>query len=295
MNRAAPFLCATLFGLVPCFRLSADEAAPASRQVEDLIGRTLVIPAHPKHVLSLCTTVTDTMLRLGAGEQLAGIDEYSRIVPGATNLAVLGKGSAISREQVLSRKIDLAFIWWFQDDVAQMLADLRVPTVKIRCDRADELPAEIRLIGCCVGLTNAANQLAGKVGAQLEVLRQASATNAPRVYVELYSPFKTSGRGSYLNDLIELAGGRNVAADATGPVLFSAERLLQSDPDVVLVIDGFATPETFMHRTGMNALTAVKAGRVYSIDRNLLVAGAGLPQNAATLRRWFNLNPQTKH
>ena len=270
-------------------------AGPPFRPVIDGGGRVVSVPAQPQRILSLCTTVTDTLLRLGQKERLAGIDEYSRVVPGATNLAVLGRGSALSREQVLARQIDLAFIWWFQDDVAQMLTGLQVPTVKIRCDRADEVPATIRLIGCCVGLTNAANQLAGAVGAQLEVLRRSPPTNAPRVFVELYSPFKTSGHDSYLHDLIELSGGRNVAADATGPVLFSTERLLQSDPDVVLVIDGFATPETFERRTGMNALTAVKAGRVYSIDRNLLVAGAGLPQNVAALRRLFNLHSRTKY
>ena len=195
---AAQFLWSALLGLAFAFRVNAGEAAIASRQVEDLTGHTLTIPLHPQHVLSLCTTVTDTMVRLDAGGQIAGIDEYSRIVPGATNIAVLGKGSAISREQVLSRNIDLAFIWWFQDDVARMLADLGVPTVKIRCERADEVPAAIRLIGDCVSMTNAADQLAWNVGAQLATLRQIPGTNVPRVFAELYSPFKTAGHNSVL-------------------------------------------------------------------------------------------------
>jgi iron complex transport system substrate-binding protein len=283
-----------LFALLGIVCVLTAGAAPSSHEVVDMAGHSVVVPAQPKHVLSLCTTATDAMLRMGAEDWLAGIDEYSRIIPGTTNLAVLGKGSAISQEQVLSRKIDLAFIWWYQDDAAQMLAGLGVPAVRIRCERADDVSATIRLIGDCVGLTNAADQLANNVDAQLETLRKTSATNAPSVYVELYSSFKTSGRDSYLNDLINLAGGRNVAADTTGPVLFSAERLLQDNPDIVLVIDGFATPETFAHRPGMDALAAVKTGRVFSIDRSLLVAGAGLPQNVAALHRLFNLNTQTK-
>ena len=264
------------------------------RQVVDLTGRTVAIPANPKHVLSLCTSVTDTMLRLGAVERLAGIDEYSLVVPGATNIAVLGKGSALSREQILNRRIDLAFIWWFQDDAAQTLADLRVPTVKIRCERASEIPAMIHLVGGCVCATNQADQLAAKVASQIEALRQAPTTNAPRVFAELYSPFKTAGRNSYLDDLIGLAGGRNVASDTDGPILLSAERLLQSDPEVVLLIAGFASPESFARRNGTDALAAVKAGRVYSINRYCLVAGAGLPEGVAKLRRLFDNNTQTK-
>ena len=85
-----------------------------------------------------------------------------------------------------------------------------------------------------------------------------------------------------------------MAADTDGPILFSAERLIKSDPQVVLVIEGFASPETFAQRNGMNALAAVRAGRVYSIDRYCLVAGAGLPEGVAKLRRIFNLNLQPK-
>jgi len=292
--RAFKFVIMAFLGMVCAFRLNADGPAPAIRRVEDLTGRKVLIPARPRHVLSLCTSVTDTMMRLGAEDRLAGIDEYSRIVPGTAKLAVLGKGSAISREQVLSREIDLVFVWWFQEDVAEMLADLRVPTVRIRCGRAEEIPASIRLVGLCAGLTNAANELAARVSTELNGLRQSAATNGPRVFIEMYSPFKTSGRDSYLNDLIELAGGHNVAAGATGSILFSAERLLESDPDVVVVIDGFGTPEEFARRSGLENLSAVKLRRIHVIDRYCLVAGAGLPEDVAKLRQLFNRNFQSK-
>lgn len=269
---------------------AAQESGAGFREIRDAAGQVVKVPAAPAHVLSLCTSATDTMLRLGEGARLAGIDEYSRIVPGATNLAVLGRGSAISREQVLARQIDLAFVWWFQDDVAHLLADLQVPVVKLRCGRAAEVPATIRLVGQCVAASNAAEALAQTVEEKLARLA-ASATNAPRVYLELYSPFKTSGRDSYLNDLIELAGGRNVAADATGSVLLSAERLLQADPQCVVLLTGFGTPEQFARRGGLEHLAAVKARRVHVLDRYSLVAGAGLPEGVAALRRL--LHPTT--
>jgi iron complex transport system substrate-binding protein len=259
-------------------------------EVADSTGRTVAVPENPRHILSLCTSVTDTLLRLGAGDRLAGIDEYSRVVPGATNLAVLGKGGAISREQVLARNVDLAFVWWFQDDAAQLLADLQVPTVKIRCGRADEVPVTIRLIGRCAGLTDAAGRLADGVAAQLESLRRTSATNGPRVFLELYSPFKTAGRDSYLNDLIELAGGRNVAAAASGSILFSSEQLLAADPQCVILLSGFGTPEQFARRAGLEHLSAVRSNRVYILDRYCLVAGAGLPEGVAALRQLIHSN-----
>jgi iron complex transport system substrate-binding protein len=262
--------------------------------VTDSAGRTVVVPDHPRHILSLCTSATDTLLRLGEGARLAGIDEYSRVVPGATNFAVLGKGGAISREQVLARGVDLAFVWWYQDDAAQLLAECGVPVVRLRCGRAHEVPGLIRLIGQCIGQTNAAQQLAATVTAQLDALGQPPATNAPRVFVELYSAFKTAGRDAYLNDLIGLAGGRNVAADAPGAILFSAEQLLAADPQCVVLLAGFGTPEQFARRSGLDRLSAVQAHRVHVLDRYCLVAGAGLPDGVAALRRIFKFNPQTK-
>jgi iron complex transport system substrate-binding protein len=273
---------------------SAGAGSGATRQVEDATGRRVQVPERPKRVLSLCTSVTDTVLRLGAAERLAGIDEYSRVVPGASNLVVLGKGSAISREQVLARGIDLAFVWWFQDDAARTLEELEVPTVMVRCGRVEEVPGTIRFVGQCLGLKEAADKLAASVAGQLEDLRRSAGTNGPRVYVELYSPFKTSGRDSFLNDVVALAGGRNVAGDASGAVLFSGERLLQSDPEVVVLIEGFGTPETFRRRGGLENLSAVKSGRVHVIDRYCLVAGAGVSADVSRLRSLFGLNNEAR-
>jgi iron complex transport system substrate-binding protein len=265
---------------------AAQGADGVYREIKDAAGYVVRVPAAPTHVLSLCTCATDTVIRLGEGRRLAGIDEYSRIVPGATNLAVLGKGSALSREQVLARQIDLAFVWWFQEDAARLLDDVGVPVVRLRCGRAAEVPATLRVVGQCLAATNAAEALARSVAEKLVQLASTSTNaDAPRVYLELYSPFKTGGRDSYLNDLIELAGGRNVAAEASGSVLLSAERLLAADPQCVVLLSGFGTPGEFARRGGLDGLSAVKAQRIHVLDRYCLVAGAGLPEGVAALRR----------
>jgi len=268
--------------------------ASSAREVEDSTGRKVPVPEHPTRVLSLCTTATDTAVRLGAAGQLAGIDEYSRVVPGASNLLVLGKGTTLSREQILARGIDLAFVWWFQEDAARMLEELRVPTLRIRCGRVDEVPQTIRCVGDALGTAEAAARLADEVRQEIDLLRHSATTNGPRVYVELYSPFKTSGQDSFVNDLVELAGGRNVATEAKGAVLFSSEQLLRSDPEVVLLMRGFGTPGDFGQRGGFKELSAVKARRVYVIDRYHLVAGAGIAGGIAELRRMFNPESQTR-
>ncbi|MFZ4695929.1 MAG: ABC transporter substrate-binding protein [Verrucomicrobiia bacterium] len=241
--------------------------------------------APPQRVLSLCTTATDVLCALGAGKQLAAIDEYGRVVPEAAAVPVVSKGSALAREEVLARRVDLAFIWWYQDDAARLLEDLSVPVERICCARATDLPDTVRLIGRRVGREKAARRLADDLAAFLKEHATPSARPAPRVYLELYAPFRTVGSESYLDDLIALAGGANIAASISkGSVLLSAEQLVAADPDVILFVRGFTTAEAMARRPGLSGLRAVKVGRVVGIDRASLIAGSRLPEEVAHLR-----------
>ncbi|MCG3150340.1 MAG: Vitamin B12-binding protein [Verrucomicrobiae bacterium] len=225
----------------------------------------------PQRVLSLCTTATDVLCAIGATNQLAGIDEYGRVVPGTTNVPVIAKGSALSREEVIARRFDLAFLWWYQDDAAKLLQDVGVPVVRLRAGRAAELPATVRLIGQQTGHETAAAELADELSAFLKSQTNQPA-KPPRVYLELYGANITVGGDSYLNDLITLAGGTNVAADIQrSSVVFSTEQLIAAKPDVVLFVNGFTKP-------------AIPHAHIVGIDRHWLVAGSRLAEAVAHLR-----------
>ena len=142
----------------------------------------------------------------------------------------------------------------------------------------------IQLIGECMNRRPAADKLAGKVKAYLPATDTPPAEAGPRVYLELYGPFKTVGRDSYINDILELAGGKNIAGDVTGSVLLSPERLIQADPDMILFMDEFTTAAAIAARSGMAESRAVRAGNVHPIERYWLVPGGGLPVAVDKLR-----------
>ena len=224
-------------------------------------------------------------MRLQAQDRLAAIDEYSRIVPGTESALVIGKGSAIAREQLVALGIDLAFIWWFQDDAAAVLQDLAIPVVRLRSGRASEVPDMIRLVGACLAVNQAADDLARPIDTFLARSTAQAPQETRRVFLELYGPFKTLGSDTYTNDLLELAGGRNIAAETRGTVVFSVERLVQADPEVILFVGETAGADAIARRPGLVHLRAVRQGRVLAVDRYWLVAGASLPQSVAKIRR----------
>jgi len=269
--------------------LSGQKTSPhvaRHRQITDMTGRPVQVPATPRRVLSLCTSATDTLLALGQRDLLAAIDEYSRVVPQSQSIPVIGKGSALSRERVVALGIDLALVWWYQDDAAALLQDLGIPVVRLGAARAAQIPAMVRLIGQCVNASEAAEPLARQLEDFLQAITPApTAHAAPKVFLELYGPYKTAGRETYADDLLQLAGGRNIAAASTGPLLFSPEQLIAEDPEVILFVDEFANAAGLARRGGWSGLSAVQSGRILPIPRYWLVAGPGLPDAVGQLRR----------
>lgn len=273
----------SIFALAAALALAVS-AAPG-REMTDATGRRVTAPDEPRQIASLCTSATDTLLRLGLGDRLAAVDEYSRIVPGAEAIPVMGKGSAISREQVLSYGLDMAFIWWYQDEAAALFQDLGVPVVRLRAARISEVPELIRLVGTAAGAEAPAETLAQRLTDDIARLRGHPLEGpAPRVYVELYGALKTAGRDTYLNDLLELAGASNIAAQAAGSLLLSRERLIEADPEVVCFVQEFARAEDFAQRPGWSGVAALRQGRVIPLNRYLLVAGGGCTEAVDELR-----------
>lgn len=268
-------------GLGLAHRGSHPAQSASARVVRDMTGREVRIPSQPVRVLSLCTSATDTLLRLGQGERLAAIDEYSKVVPGTDGFPSVGKGAAISREEVIARRIDMAFVWWFQDDVVATLEQMSIPCVKISDVRLAEVDGMIRFVAECMNCPHGARRL---VAALSPATRPAGGPARPRVYLEMYGPFKTVGGDCYVNDLLEHAGLSNIVSERNGGLLLAREELIQADPDVVLFVSEFASAKSIAERAGMEGLRAVQAGRVYPLERRWLVAGAGWPDAVAAIR-----------
>lgn len=257
------------------------------RALTDPTGRTINVPSRPARLLSFATSATDAIVRLGCGANLVGIDEYSRIVPGAEHALVVSKSGTVSREAVSARGADLAFVWWYDDDRAALLRDLGIPVFRIPSITPDRIPDVLRAIGEVLGVGVEAGKLAGIMDDEL-----AAGVPAPerpvKVYWEMYGAFKTAGAGSYADELIRRAGGVNVATACGKGGLISAEALVTSPPDVVLFVRDFGTADELKARPALATCPAIARDRVFSVDRLHLVAGAGMPEAVKELRVLFN-------
>ena len=254
--------------------------------VEDMAGRKVEIPKDPRNILSMCTTVTDTLLRLGEGRRLGGIGVESTCIP-ATELAkVLGRGDEIARRQIEVTGIDLAFVWTDEKAAAKKLQDLGLPVLKVKYPRAEEVPDVVRFVARTLGREEAAEKLLKRVE---EFLKQAKSRHEPEerpsVYLELKAEYATAGKNTYINDLINYADARNIAASQEGFGPLEPEKIVEADPDVILYVEEYKHYRAILQRQELQGLKALRKERISPVKRYWLVPGVGLPNAAASFRK----------
>ena len=153
---------------------------------------------------------------------------------------------------------------------SQQLEQMGIPIVcVIEKQRFDGLYENISKIGQLVGRTSEADSLVELMKTQLQSLtQQLNNTNTVRpsvYYVGGFGPSGnfTAGGNSFINDLIDMAGGRNIAADITG-WSYSLEALMQADPDYIMIRREDSA--TFCRTQPYNRLKAVKQGNVIALE-----------------------------
>jgi iron complex transport system substrate-binding protein len=249
--------------------------------VVDDAKRTVTIPSTPQRIVSLAPSTTEIAAALGLSQRLVAVDTFSDFPAEVKSLAKVNT-SPLNLEQVVSLKPDLVLAAGITspDDVKK-ISDLKLSVLVVGAPATtfDSVFADILMVGKATGTDARATSITDSMKQKLEAVKAKinTAKSKPKVYWKLDAtdPAKpyTPGPGSFVDDLIKLAGGTNVAAGAKSPYAqISAEEVVAANPDVIILSD-FAygtTVESVKARKGWSAITAVKNNRVLPIDDNLV-------------------------
>ncbi len=263
-----------LAGLVVCASLAAcDRVAPAHTPATDDFGDTIAVGASPRRIVSLNPTTTELLYALGAGDRLVGRTTYDRIPAAVLGVPDLGPGLRPNVEAVLAARPDLVVLYASQDnrDAARRLRAAHVPTVSYKVDRIADFARVTEALGRIVGDTLAARRTIDSVTRTLEATRARTARLPhPRVFWFLWeNPLLAVGGGSFLNELLDIAGARNVYDSLPGPSpAVSFEDLLRRDPDVILA--SAATRARMLSDPRWRSLRAVRDSQVLVFDTTIV-------------------------
>jgi iron complex transport system substrate-binding protein len=272
--RASPVVRVLLLVLSLLLAVCAREARHESARTADDFGDTVAVARPPQRIVSLNPSTTELLFAIGAGNRLVGRTTYDMWPVAARALADLGPGLRPNVEAVLAARPDLVVLYASDDnrDAARRLRGAGVATAAFRVDRVADFERVTLALGTLTGDSVAARTTVDSVRRTLERVRAATAPLArPTVFWPLYDqPLLATGGGSYLNELIEVAGGSNVYGFMKEPsprVTF--EDLLRRDPDVVL-----ASPDSrvrYLADPRWRALRAVREGRLLAVDTMLVL------------------------
>jgi iron complex transport system substrate-binding protein len=253
---------------------AAPIAFPAT--LTDFQNRSVTLPKRPERIVSIGPSITEFLFALGAGPRVVGVDDFSDEPAAVLQIEKVG-GIKVNFEKVVSLRPDLVLSVKFSDGTIERLAGAGLLVLVVDPQSAGDVARTAILLGRAVGSDGEA--MAKDIERRIDAVRSKTSASAtkPRVYHEIDAsdPTKifTVGPGSYIHDLITVAGGQNIGARASSayPQL-SAEEILRSDPEIIVLAaaDYSAKPEQVVARTGWSVISAVKNGRIVTIAPNLI-------------------------
>ena len=255
----------------------------------DDYNQTVAVPLSPKRIVSTSPAVTEIIYAFGAEDLLVGRTDFCVFPAEAQSIESIGGISNLNVEKIVSLEPDLVISGSMIPRKASLqLEKMGVPIVcVIEKQTFDGLYENIEKIGQLTGYRQAADSLNRLLRSETErVTRELAAAGkegeAKSVYYVVgYGSTGnfTAGGNSFINDIITMAGGRNIAADITG-WSYSLEALMQADPDYVMIRREDSA--AFCTTPPYNKLSAIKKGHVIAIESGTI--DLQVPRNIDAIR-----------
>lgn len=274
--RFAPLIVlASLLWAPPAHAQEAGGTRPVS--IVDDLGRLVLFPAPPCRIVSLIPATTEIIYALGAEGCLVGRSMYDNFPPEVLALPDVGQAIGVAIERVVTLRPDLVLLVAGSDN-ARTIAEfdrLGVRSLVFRMNRLEDLRSTIGRLGAALERPSTADSLWAAIDGDLIAVRdRTTELDRPTVYYDIaHPPPFTIGRGSYLDSLIFIAGGRNVFHDVAAPSpTVSLEAIVDRDPDVIVfpVSEAWAGAGSPLERPLWSSLRAVRERRVREVDADLL-------------------------
>ena len=232
-------------------------------EVVDDAGDTLTLEAPARRVVSLIPASTELFFAIGAGASLVGRTSYCDYPAAAKAVPDLGDGIKPSIEAILAQHPDLVVLYNSGQNaaVAGRLRELGIPAVRLNTDALSSVDRVARILGTLTGQEQGADSVAAVFDTALSAATRPIRENRPKILLLVWEqPPMTIGRGSFLHELVERAGGRNLFADVNASSgVVSIEAVAARNPD--LIFTTAEGPAAFASRPEWQVVPAIREHR----------------------------------
>ena len=249
----------------------------AAKNITDQLGRAVSLPDDPQRVVSLAPSITEIIFALGQQDRLKGVTIYSDFPEDAAKLPRVGSYVNLDLERIVALKPDLCIA--IKDGnpkaVVKRLESLKIPVYAVDPRNLDAVMQTILEIGNLLNAGENAKALVQGMRFRIQRVKSqvAKAAHRPGVFFQIgISPIVSVGANTFGHELIEIAGGNNLAAGPTTYPRFSREQVLSFSPEIFIISSMAGTGAFDRVKAQWNRwsdLPAVRNQRIYLVDSNL--------------------------
>ena len=263
--------------------------------VYDDSGRPVDLTRPVTRIVSLAPALTETLFALGVGHKVVGRTRWCDAPAEALEVTSIGDGLEPNVEVILSQRPDLVVFYSAvaNEPAIEQIESLGINTVSVRTDRLTDLVRATRLLGRVTGTVDRADSLVRAFERELAELEESRPTDPVinALILTWDTPPIIIGKASFLNEIVELAGARNVFDDVDLPSLrVSIEAIVERDPDLVLVTSDSSLTNR-VDRPEWRAVPAIRDRRFFLVigneySRPSFRAPSGIRKLRAALEEW---------
>ncbi len=270
----------------------AEDPGDLKLTVVDDREKSIYFADSPQRIVSLGSSFTEIIIALNEADRLVGVDYSGAAINGVpTNVTDLGKTSSLSMEALLFLEPDVVIIWNF-NMYQSLIGDMESKGLKVVAyhpKTVNDTLSTMERIGDMLGSDASAlvDSMRARVNAVVEKTADLTEDERTRIYLELASKSgQTTGGGTLSNELIELAGGRNIFANGTGYWLANIEEVKDRDPQVIVVEDSSIRGNDYFNST-YRYTEAVENEQIYRIAAGTLTTSPRMVDALEDLARWL--------
>lgn len=254
--------------------LMTGALALAEMPTQDRAGNPLAVPEKVETIASLAPSITQVLIDLGMADKIIAVDTYSAGSKGLDETLPAFEMMAPDMEQMIALNPDIVFVTGMSlsdgSDPFTALTDVGIAVAYIPSSNSiDGIMEDNLFIGQVAGNEEGAKELNDKLATAIDSFRVETDAPIP-VYFEISpAPYLYSfGSGTFLNEMIELLGGKNIFVDQEGWISVSDEAVIAAQPEIIFTNVNWEEDAVgkILAREGWESVPAVENGKVFLID-----------------------------
>ena len=259
---------------------SEPEASGSAITITDMTGREITLDEPATRVVALSAADCEVLYAVGAGDTLVGRGEYCDYPAEVLEVPSVQSGYDTNIEQIIALEPQVLLMSTMAQTEEQ-IAQLEEAGIKVVVSDAQDIEGvytAVEMIGKLMGKEKEAEQVIISMQTAFADLSNSTAGRGKNVYFEV-SPLEyglwTAGSGTFMNEIAEMLGMKNIFDDVQGWAEISEEQVIERNPDYIVTItmyfgEGPTPEEEIMGRTGWENVTAVKNGAILNLVNNEL-------------------------